>query len=331
MTETTVEHRPSGESRMDYGRVVRDAWDITWRYRSLWILGLFAGGAAAPHCAWGGGGGQPDTRTDPSRFSPGMPADDVSAEIASWIAANIALLATVALVLVVVGLAAFVISLIAQGGMTRAGVDALEGRPPTLGTTWAAGLRLFWRFFALWLALVLVIIAVAVLVAIVVALFAGIAGRDAQGLGVVAVILALPLLAVGLLLAIGVAIVVPLAQRAIALDDLGPIAGLRAGWRVARRNLGASFLVWILSIGLGLVAGLGFAIAIAVLAIPLVVIGFVLWSAVGWSAATAGFGIIAVLLVLATVVVLGAMLNTFFWHYWTMAYLRLSGRYVATS
>lgn len=327
MTDASDAHKPPAEPRMDYGRVVRDAWDVTWRYRSLWILGLFAGGVAAPQCAWSGGGGPPDARTDPSRFAPGVPADDVSAEIAGWVAANIALLATLALVLVVVALAAFVISLIAQGGMTRAGADAVEGRAPTLGKTWAAGLRLFWRFLALWLAILLVFIGVAILVALVAALLVGLAQSEAPALGVAVLVLGLPLLALGLLLAIGVAIVVPLAQRAIALEDLGPIGGLRAGWRLARANLGASLLVWILSIGLGLAAGFGIVIALAVIAIPLTLVGFTLWSAAGWSAATALFVVIAAVLVIGVLVVAGAMLNTFFWHYWTMAYLRLSGRH----
>src|SRR5690349_12360378 len=27
---------------MDYGRLIGDAWNMTWRYRFLWILALFA-------------------------------------------------------------------------------------------------------------------------------------------------------------------------------------------------------------------------------------------------------------------------------------------------
>ena len=31
---------------MEYGKLIRDAWNITWRYRFLWVLGLLAGGSA---------------------------------------------------------------------------------------------------------------------------------------------------------------------------------------------------------------------------------------------------------------------------------------------
>ena len=30
---------------MDYGRLIQEAWALTWRYRFLWVLGCFAGGA----------------------------------------------------------------------------------------------------------------------------------------------------------------------------------------------------------------------------------------------------------------------------------------------
>jgi hypothetical protein len=29
---------------MDYGALIRAAWQTTWRHRLLWVLGLFAGG-----------------------------------------------------------------------------------------------------------------------------------------------------------------------------------------------------------------------------------------------------------------------------------------------
>ena len=39
------------EGRMDFGEVLTRAWQITWRYKGLWVLGLLAG------CGTGGGGG----------------------------------------------------------------------------------------------------------------------------------------------------------------------------------------------------------------------------------------------------------------------------------
>ena len=31
---------------MDNGRLLHDAWRLTWRHRFLWVLGLFAGGGS---------------------------------------------------------------------------------------------------------------------------------------------------------------------------------------------------------------------------------------------------------------------------------------------
>ena len=41
---------------MEYGRIVRDAWQITWRHPFLWVLGLFAGGAASTSFNFRGSG-----------------------------------------------------------------------------------------------------------------------------------------------------------------------------------------------------------------------------------------------------------------------------------
>jgi hypothetical protein len=39
---------------MGFGDIIKRAWKITWRYRALWVLGLFAGVTGS---SGGGGGG----------------------------------------------------------------------------------------------------------------------------------------------------------------------------------------------------------------------------------------------------------------------------------
>ncbi len=72
---------------MDYSSVLRRAWDITWRYKGLWILGILAscsgnGGSGAGgrggsgfNYNFGGGNGQtpggPDQFLTVSRNRPG--------------------------------------------------------------------------------------------------------------------------------------------------------------------------------------------------------------------------------------------------------------------
>src|SRR5205823_15023746 len=55
------------EAAMEYGRLLTDAFEITWRHRFLWVLGLFAGSST---CS-GSFNSQWPTGTDFSRGAPG--------------------------------------------------------------------------------------------------------------------------------------------------------------------------------------------------------------------------------------------------------------------
>jgi hypothetical protein len=301
---------------MDYGGVIREAWTIAWRHRYLWLLGFFAGGAG-----WGGGNGGQGVQ---------WRANDADAEVATrWVADNpgavVAGLAALALLLLLL----IAIGLIAQGGLSTATADLARGRPSSLGAAWRAGWRLIGRYAGLWLLLLAVIVLVAAIVggaaAAIVALVALAAAPAGGWLGPALVLLVgLPLAAAGLLAAIVVSIVVAYAQRAIAVEDLGPLAALRAGWLLVRRQPGPSLLAWLIGLGLGLGAGL---VAGAAAAVVIALFGgaaALLWLAGGFAAPTVvaiGLGVLALL---AVVVVLAALINTFFWTYWTLIYLRLA-------
>ena len=55
---------------MDYGALVSRAWNLTWRHRFLWILGLFAGGGVSSCGSGAGGGGE--GRWGPIPATPGV-------------------------------------------------------------------------------------------------------------------------------------------------------------------------------------------------------------------------------------------------------------------
>lgn len=302
---------------MNYGGVIRDAWAITWRHRFLWLLALFAGGAA-----WGGGNGGQGVQWQTN--------EGEAAAATGWIAANPGP--------VVVGLAALVVlvillligvGLIAQGGLVTAISDLAAGRPSSLGAAWRAGRRLLRRYAGLWLLLLGLVIVVAAIVGSLAAALIGtlaMTGGTLPGWQTVAaaLLVGLPLAASGLLAAILVGIVVTYAQRAIAIDDLGPLAALRAGWRLLRAWPGRSLLAWL--IGLGLSLGAGLTVALASVAVAGIVGGAValLWLAGGFTTPTmliiglGGFTFVVAILILA------GLSNTFFWTYWTLVYLRLA-------
>lgn len=316
---------------MNYSQLIREAWAVTWRHRYLWILGLFAGGAVGA-----GGGSQTRwerNRGDVERWSPR--AAEFAATAADWLEGNWVPLVIGAGIIMLAFLA---LSFIAQGGMAKATADIATGRGSSLGQAWRSGLHFCWRYVGLGLALfgivLLVAAAVGVLLVIAIAtgaLAAGATPGDGAPAAIVAALLliGIPLVLAGIAGAVVFSIVAAYAQRAVAIEDEGPVAALGDGWRLFRRNVGPSMLAWLVNLALSIGAGIAASVAIGVVAVILGVIGFALWAALGAHLATVAYAAVAGAAFVAVALTVAAIVNTFFWHYWTLAYLRLRGQTLA--
>jgi hypothetical protein len=343
---------------MDYGSLIGQAWRITWRYRFLWVLGVLAGGAVGmPSLNSGNTGWQTNSRDIP-QLTPGVAA--VAVGIEQWALANIGLLIGVAGVGVLLALVLLVLSFIAQGGMAQATADLATGHTSSLGRAWSAGLHLFWRYVGLWLVLVAAgIIFAAIIGTVVAAVGVATVAGGAPGVGlsigalaaaaiivgfvafvvqtagetsvprwlivVGATLFALPLITVLALGALGLSIVVAFAQRAIAVENVGPIDALRSGWQLTRAHVGESLLTWLINVGLATATAVTALFGIGAAVVLLGGIGWTLFSVAGLTAPTVAYIGVGGLALLALILVLIGIANAFFWTYWTLAYLRLSG------
>jgi hypothetical protein len=285
----------------------------------------------------------------------------VAAGAEQWALANIGLLIGLAAVGVLLALVLLVLSFIAQGGMAQATADLATGQISTLGTAWHAGLHLFWRYVGLWLVLIATGIVVAtiigaVIAAVAVAAISGGAPYVAFAIGALAAaaivvgfvtlvvrtvgestvprwliivgatLFALPLFTVVAVLALGLSIVVAFAQRAIAVENVGPIDALRSGWHLARAHLGESMLTWLINVGLAIATTLTALVGIGGVVVLLGGIGWALFSVAGFTGPMVAYIGVGGLALLALIVTATGIANAFFWTYWTLAYLRLSGR-----
>lgn len=309
---------------MEYGQLIRDAWQITWRHRFLWILGLFAGGTAG--ASFGGGGGGDGSGPSAADGAPFPGVDVAAAEVARWAAENVGLIVGVVALLLLLGLAMLVVSFIAQGGLAAATADFASGRSSSLGRAWRTGLHLFWRYVGLWLLLIAVTAGVGALAAAFVALIVSLVAvvQDATWVVAPAALVGLVLAVAGVVAGVVASIVVPYAQRAIAVRDVGPLAALRDGWRVLRAHPGASLLVWLLNLALAIGAGLAIFTAMAATVVMLGIPAVALWATFALAAPTIAYLVIAAVVALGVLLTLISIANTFFWSYWTLAYLRLT-------
>ena len=289
----------------------------------LWVLGLFAGGTAGASFGGGGRGGGPPAATawssDPRRRRRPRCRRPLGAD-------HVGLIVAVAGLLALVGLALLVVSLIAQGGLAGATADFASGRSSSLGRAWRTGLHLFWRYAGLWLLLIAAV-----------APDRRVGGRlrgarrrpdrrrPACRLGRRARSPGGPGAGRGRASPPGwwSSIVVPFAQRAIAVRDVGPLAALQDGWLVLRGHPGASLLVWLIDVALTVAAGLVITVAMVAAIVALGIPAAALWAVFELTTPTIAYLAIAAVVALGVLLTLISVANTFFWSYWTLAYLRL--------
>jgi hypothetical protein len=311
---------------MQYSRLVRDAWALTWRHRFLWVFAFF-GGAESGGCGLNYQGGFSSGRADglplPSRAELGQ----VGEAVEEWASANVGLILTVGLLLLMLVLALLVVSFIARGALISSTARVALGEPTTTGQGWATGRRLAWRYVRLTILLMLIGLLGVLTLGVIALLFVALSAVS-QVLAIVLGILVGVAALLGLIaLGIAFSVVVTFAQRAIALDDLGARAGLRRGIALVRLRTVDSLALWGLSLVIGIVTAIVVVAIVLVLALPLGGLGVVAYLTSGLGAETLLVGLFAVLVLISVLWVVGAIAGTFTSGFWTLAYLSMTQRY----
>jgi len=307
---------------VDYTDLLRGAWRVTWRHKYLWLLGLFAteGGCSfsggSPNFSYSFGGG-----------SGGDPLSHRASEFGDWIVNNWPFLAALIFGLVALGIALWVISIIATGGLIAGSEAAHTGASSGLGAAWSRGVHSFWRLFGMWILVLAVVLVVILVLVLAIGLPLGVAlARGAHvGTGeIIAIVLAVLALAlVAIPLAIVAQVVLTWASRSLVLEGTGPLDSISAGWRVFRANVGTSLMVWLINVGITIAAGLALLVPLVLVAIP---VGFVIYGTGTDGTGVAVWAIIALVGVVAVAILalFKAGFTTFSTAYWTIAYRNLA-------
>jgi hypothetical protein len=312
---------------MDYGRLLQDAWRLTWRHRFLWVLGLIAGGQSCNFNFGSGGspGGYPSGSRDPTGIPPEM--QRVMADLLAWATANVGLLIALGILLALLTLASFVVHFIAKGGLIGSMARLTAGEDLSLGSAWALGRGLAWRYVRLWLLLSGVTLLVVLGIGIIVALLVGV-GQASPGLAIgLGVLLGGLVVLAGIPLAIGAFVALSYAERAIAIDELGARASVARGVQLLFDRLGPSLLLGLVFLGVAI----GMAILVGIVAVILLIpLGLaVLGAYLAWGISNGTMVVVgaALLVLLGALWAVSAVLNTYTAAYWTLGYLALTDRY----
>ena len=317
---------------MEFGQIIKKAWDITWRYRYLWILGLFAG-VTGP----GGGGGSTGSGTGNRNFGTGsgsgsspFSASDMERFLSSaqhWLPIVVAVI----VVWILIGFVIWLLSLAAQGGLIWAVNEIEEGRKPALRDAWSVGFRYMWKVLGLGLLLALPVLVILIVMGFVIVLplvAAFSAGGAAAAAAIVpvcgALIIGVPLLIV---LSFILGVMQVLALRRIVLDDGRVVESAKQGWITLRTRFKDTGLMWLISWGLNIAASLVLAVPIILITLALVFPAIFAGVAQSWGT-IAGIAALWLLVVLVFSFAYTAIWGTFTSALWTIFYRRLTGREV---
>jgi hypothetical protein len=118
-----------------------------------------------------------------------------------------------------------------------------------------------------------------------------------------------------------------LGTRALVLEQLGARSSIARAHRLLLKRFGRTLVVWLLSLAVGLVVGILFAIAFGIVVIPFAIVAGVLLatgSAVFWPLV-----VLFVIIVAPIALVVGGFLASVSSTYWTLAFRRLDLDYRA--
>jgi hypothetical protein len=294
---------------MDYITILKEAWNTTWRYKALWVLGLFTAGSATVssvnwqtdsqdfrttgHGDWEGFGQfESDMREVGLEIERFFETTDV-AEWLPWLLLGIG-------VLVLIGLAFWVIGIAAKGGLVAQTREALAEREVSARAGWRMGFRRWGRVFLVGLILALPLIlaggVIAGMVAAAVAMLAAAGGEalpGVLGLGLFAPIGGL----LFVVLSVAIGMLREVAYRHAVLEDLPALDAVRASWEDLKGRRGVATM-WLVM----LVVGIGAAIAAGIVMVPVLIITAVVTGAFYMGAGLPGLWVLVPLLLLAIAV-----------------------------
>ena len=298
----------------NFGEVLTRAWQITWKYKVLWIFGILAG------CTNGGGGGSGGGGN--SGYSMGQSDQNLPPELkqfshqmenfVDWVADNLWLfIAIIVLVILVLMVISIFLGTIGRIGLIKGSYEAEQGAEKLVfGELFSTSIPYFWRVFGLSFLIGLAFLLIFVPFSLI--------GVFTAGIGFICL---LPLICLLIPVGIVVGIVIEQANRAIVLENLSMFDGLKRGWEVAKSNVGPILVMALILFGIGLVLGIVIALPIFLIVFPTI---FAFAMGRGQSFTPLYIAGACCCLYIPVAWLLNGIVTTFTQSAWTLTYMRLT-------
>jgi len=298
---------------MDFGYVLKRAWQIIWKFKVLWIFGILAS------CGQASGSGGSNSGY---RFS--IQENNVSPQIERffsqlnpgiiWMLIVIGIIIVLALVVL-----AILLGTVGRVGLIRGTMKAEQGAERlTFGELWRDGLTYFWRVFGLNLLIgVTVFLIILALGIIAVVLTIGTLGLF--------ILCLLPIICLLVPVMWAVSVIIEQANVALVVENLSITEAIKRGWKVVWENIGTMIVMsLILILGVGIIGGIIIGLPLLIVAAPAVV-----GVTTGTTEAIRNGLIVSGLLFivyLPFLLVLSGILRAYTSSAWTLTYLRVTNK-----
>ncbi len=238
---------------MDYGEIIRTAFTLAWRHKSLWLLGLFASGSA-------------NFSFDSDFDFPGtglgeFGGDGLGYRIGGFFESNPWLLVPLVGLILIYALTFLILNCICSPALVDAVNNLTRGGHYRLGKSFLVGVGYFWRFLGITIAgFLAAAAAVFVFVMIVVLMFV-----LNVFLGILSLLVVIPL---GFFTVLFISNVFALAERALVIRDIDIGDALSEGYYLFMNNKVPNLIIFLLYIVLVIAISVGVMIILAILAVP---------------------------------------------------------------
>lgn len=298
---------------MEYSKILKQAFEHTKKYRSMWWLGMLVVS-----------GGGSFSNSFPSDFgdSGGPSSTDIdhyTTAATNWAVEYWYILVMIGVLLLALILLSFVLHYIATAGLYIGANEARLGKRPTFKGMFKAGTKPFWRVVGLHVLIGLANVLFILIPLIVIVLI---------GITIVGLIIAIPAFIMFLIALLPftavVSIVRTYATQYVVLDDMSIMDSLRKAWQLFRIKLSDSVVMYLLSVVVTIGVGLATIAIVLLICLPFAIIGFIAYNALGWTTVivVAAFGLAILSIVL---LIIKGIKQTYFFNFWHLTFAELKG------
>lgn len=315
---------------VDFGDIITRAWQITWRNRGLWILGILASCISGQ----GGGNGSNFNFSNNTGNSSGNLPSGFERMIEEFAPMAVGLSIGLVCVILLLSVIFLVLGWVGRGGLIGGARLAEANGHVSFAEGWSAGTRNVGRLFGLWLftGLPFLIIGLIIFIAFLVLVVGAIGSGGARELETLLVggFVTFALCLIPLLCILGLANIVAnilnhMGTLAAVIEDRSGLDALRRGWEVLRSNLLSFLILGVIIVVLGWIFGFVIALPLIIAVVP-VIIGVAAGIAAD-NEAILGSGLIFALACCAVyspvLWVLQGIFETWAWSAWTLIYGKL--------